>query len=134
MSNAPVLGARPLRWVMHRLALTLLALDEADPAALAFAGLGPERELPSRGEGPETEDESAALRQAAERITAALHERVMGEPAPDARAAGALLRRVARREAAIHADPGWIDVRLAIGEVDTAVRRAGLDLDPGWIP
>jgi hypothetical protein len=134
MGIDPVLSARPLRWVMVRLALTLLALDEADPAALAFAGLGPDRDPPTRGEPIETDEESAALRAIAGRITAALHERVRGEPAPDARASGALLREVTRRHAAIDADPGWIDVRLDSDEVDTAVRRAGLDLDPGWVP
>jgi hypothetical protein len=70
----------------------------------------------------------------AERVRAALHERLRGEPAKDARAAAALVREVCRRQATVEADPGWIDVRLALDEVDTAVRRAGLDLDPGWVP
>jgi hypothetical protein len=133
--DAPVLAARPLRWTMHRLALTLLALDETDPAALAFAGLGPDAEPPTFGEPAAREDEMAAVEGFAARVRAALHERLRGEPAPaDARTAAALVREVCRRRATVEADPGWIDVRLALDEVDTAVRRSGLDLDPGWVP
>jgi hypothetical protein len=132
--EAPALAARPLRWTMHRLALTLLALDETDPAALAFAGLGPDAEPPTFGEPAAREEEIEAVEGFAARVRAALHERLRGEPAPDARAAAALVREVCRRQATVEADPGWIDVRLALDEVDTAVRRAGLDLDPGWVP
>lgn len=132
--EAPVLAARPLRWTMHRLALTLLALDETDPAALAFAGVGPDAEPPTFGEPAAREDEIEAVEGFAARVRAALHQRLRGEPPADARAAAALVRAVCRRQATVEADPGWIDVRLALDEVDTAVRRAGLDLDPGWIP
>ena len=59
--------------------------------------------------------------------------RLRGEPAPDRRAAAALLRETARRTAAVEADPGWIDARLSLDEVSIDVRRAGLDLDPGWL-
>lgn len=132
--EAPVLAARPLRWTMHRLALTLLALDETDPAALAFAGLGPDAEPPTFGEPAAAEDEIQAVEGFAGRVRAALHQRLRGEAPADARAAAALVREVCRRQATVEADPGWIDVRLALDEVDTAVRRAGLDLDPGWVP
>lgn len=132
--GAPVLAARPLRWTMHRLALTLLALDETDPAALAFAGLGPDAEPPTFGEPAAREDEIRAVEGFAVRVRAALHERLRGEAPSDARAAAALVPEVCRRRATVEADPGWIDVRLEMGEVDTAVRRAGLDLDPGWVP
>lgn len=132
--GAPVLAARPLRWTMHRLALTLLALDETDPAALAFAGLGPDAEPPTFGEPAAREEEVEAVEGFAARVRTALHERLRGEGPPDARAAAALVREVCRRRATVEADPGWIDVRLALDEVDTTVRRAGLDLDPGWVP
>jgi hypothetical protein len=128
------LAARPFRWVLHRLALQLLALDERDPAALAFCGLGPDRDPPSRGEPPVDDEEQARIGELARRVARALHERVRGEEAPDARAAAALLREVGRRTAVVLADPGWIDVRLMLDEVTTEVRRAGLDLDPGWVP
>jgi hypothetical protein len=132
--GSPVFAARPLRWVMHRIALALLALDESDAAALAFAGGAPGTEPPSRGEPTADELEEAAFADVAARVSAALHERLRGEPAPDARAASALLRETCRRAAVIEADPGWLDVRLSLDEVDTSIRRAGLDLDPGWIP
>jgi hypothetical protein len=41
---------------------------------------------------------------------------------------------VCRRHAEILAEPGWIDVKLALDEVSTDIRRAGLDLNPGYIP
>lgn len=40
---------------------------------------------------------------------------------------------VARRPGRITAETGWIEVHLAVGDTDLAVRRAGLDLDPGWV-
>jgi hypothetical protein len=133
-AEAPAFAGRTLRWVLHRVAAALLGVDERDPAALAFAGLGPEREPPTRGEPPASDEEQAAVDTMAARLARALHERLRGEPAPDARAANAHVRQVARRHAEIVADPGWIDARMRLDEVDTAVRRAGLDLDPGWVP
>jgi hypothetical protein len=133
-AEAPVFAGRTLRWVLHRVAASLLGVDDRDPAALAFAGLGPEREPPTRGEPPASDEEQAAVDGMAARLARGLHERLRGEPAADARAAAALVRQVARRHAEIVADPGWIDARMRLDEVDTAVRRAGLDLDPGWVP
>lgn len=140
--------ARPLRWVLHALALELLGLDPRDPAALAFAGLQPDRDPPSKGEPIATDEESAALAAFAGLIAIALHERVApaasrasGDSATDAatpgasaREAAATLRGVCRREATVAADPGWIELRLRLDEVTLEVRRAGLDLDPGWVP
>lgn len=132
--ESPVFSGRTLRWVLHRLALSLLALDERDPAALAFAGLAPDADPPSRGEEPASDGEIAGVEGIARRVEARLFERLRGAPAPDARAAAALLRETTLREATIEADPGWIDVRLSLDEVSVEVRRAGLDLDPGWVP
>jgi len=132
--GAASFAGRPLRWVLHRLAAALLALDDADPAALAFAGLGPASDPPTRGEPPASEGEAAAVAALAGRMAAALHRRLRGAPPPDARAAAALARAICRRDARVEADPGWIDVRLAADGVDVEVRRAGLDLDPGWVP
>ncbi len=127
------LAGRSVRWCMHRLGMELLALDERDPAALAFAGLGPDRDPPSRGEEPPTRDEAAALAELAAGLAARLRERLRpGEPA-DPRLAALLLRETCRRSARIDADPGWIDVRLSLEEVSVEVRRAMLDLDPGWV-
>lgn len=132
--EAEALAGRLLRWTLHALALELLALDPRDPAALAFAGLGPDRDPPSRGEDPATDEESAALSGIAERIAAALHERIARVPAASPREGAATLRDVCRRDAAVNADPGWIEVRLRLDQVSIDVRRAGLDLDPGWVP
>jgi hypothetical protein len=134
VADAPPFAERTLRWVLHRIAAALLGTDERDAAALAFAGLGPDRDPPTLGEPPASDLEAASVAELAARLARALHERLRGEPAPDARAANALVRQVARRHAAIVADPGWIDARMRLDEVDTAVRRAGLDLDPGWLP
>lgn len=122
-------AGRTLRWTLHRLALALLPeLDEADPAALAFAGLGPDDEPPSDGEEPATEPELDALGALAAAVARRLAERLEREPAGD------LVAAVCARRAEIVADPGWIEVRLATEELDVDVRRAGLDLDPGWLP
>ena len=42
-------------------------------------------------------------------------------------------RRVAE-EAAIVADPGWLEAHFPLSTVSIDLRRAGLDLDPGYLP
>lgn len=126
----PPLAARPLRWSLHLLGCTLAAAPADDAAVLAFAGLRPGDEPPSaRGEHP-TDAEREAASAIADRIAQRLAERIDAAPAP----AASTLLRVCLRDAEIVADPGWFEVRLALSEVDTAVRRAGLDLDPGHVP
>ena len=49
VTHAAPLARRPLRWTLHRLALTLVPADARDPAALAFAGLPPDAEPPADG-------------------------------------------------------------------------------------
>ncbi|HEX8395273.1 MAG TPA: hypothetical protein VF665_23190, partial [Longimicrobium sp.] len=134
MAEDEALAARSLRWCLHRLAMELLGLNERDPAVLAFAGLGPDRDLPSRGEEAAAEDEVQAVADFARRVASALHVRMRGAQADGRRAEDALLREVCRRAATVAADPGWIEVRLSLDEVSVEVRRAGLDLDPGWVP
>jgi hypothetical protein len=130
-----------------------------DPAVLAFAGLRPldplpclrlqpsttahgETETRRRDEGsPWRGEEQAILDDAAKRIAGALAER-LEPPSPRLRASAAAppdalaapLARLVERRAEVVADPGWIEVRLALDAVDTRVRRAGLDLDPGYVP
>jgi hypothetical protein len=120
-------GGRSLRWWLHRLALVLAPTAEADPAALAFAGLGPDAVPPSVGEPPAADAERAVVAALGRRCADRLGER-LADAAPDR------LAQVCRRRAAVTADPSWIDVRMAADDVDTDVRRAGLDLDPGWLP
>jgi hypothetical protein len=47
---------------------------------------------------------------------------------------GPVTGEVIRRGAVVAADPGWIEVRFSLRDLDPAIRRAGLDLDPGWLP
>jgi hypothetical protein len=124
------LARRPLRWVLHRLALTLVPIAADDPAALAFAGLRPGDDPPDLGEPGPDELELAAVGGFADAVAAALCD-LLGEPGTDPLE---LLERVCRRVAEVVADPGWIEVRLDLGDVSTGIRRAGLDLDPGWLP
>jgi hypothetical protein len=124
------LARRSLRWVLHHLGTTLLALDSADPAALAFAGLGPGELPPTQGEPPPDPACSVALAMLADEITAALRLRLQ---TPEL-TAEELMDAVCHRPARVVCDPGWIEIRLALDHVRTDVRRAGLDLDPGWLP
>jgi hypothetical protein len=128
LGEAP--ARQSLRWVLHQLATTLLALDPADPAALAFAGLGPDEPPPPQDEPPADAADSTPLAAVAEEITAALRVRLQATELT----VDELMDTVCRRAARVVCDPGWIEIRLALDEVRTDVRRAGLDLDPGWLP
>jgi len=123
-------GDRPLRWVLHRLALALAPIEPDDPAALAFAGLGPDAEPPSIREEEATEAELAAVDGLRSRMVAALRQRLERPEDPEELP----LVQFCRRRAEVVADPGWIEIRLALDEASTEVRRAGLDLEPGWLP
>jgi len=151
---------RPLRWVLHRIAVDALGLDARDPAALAFAGItdvirdsapvrhpresgGPaalattldprmrEDDGQAGNESPVTSRERDAIDALIARLTATLRVWLPGEhPESDT----ALLARVCRRRGEIVADPAWIEAWLPLDEVDPLVRRAGLDVDPDWCP
>ncbi len=128
------LARRPLRWSLHRLALTLVPVDARDPAALAFAGLAPDADPPGDDGEPWGDAELDALAAIRERVEAHLRARLDRPDAlPDA-LSGELVELVCRRSGEIVFDPGWIELRLPLDEVSTEIRRAGLDLDPGWIP
>jgi len=116
---------RPFRWVLHQLALALVPVEPEDPAALAFAGLLPNAAPPTRDEESPTAAERAFIATLVERIQAALEERLEEKP---------VIAFVCQRAAEIVADPGWIEVRLSLNDVSTAIRRLGLDLDPGYVP
>jgi hypothetical protein len=123
------LTVRGVRWPLHQLAQTF-GLDAVDPAALAFAGLGPERTPPSRNEAPPTTSEMSAIAVHRAALVDALRVALdrPGEADDD------LLTGILRRLACITADPGWIDARFSLSDVSIDIRRAGLDLDPGWTP
>lgn len=44
------------------------------------------------------------------------------------------LRSVCQRPGRLRFEPGWIELHLALDQVDTRIRRLGLDLDPGYLP
>jgi len=44
-----------------------------------------------------------------------------------------LVARICARAGVIFHDPGWIEFRLRLADVDLDVRRTGLDLDPGFV-
>lgn len=116
---------RSFRWTLHQLALALVPAESDDPAALAFAGLLPDADPPTRDEEPPTDVEREIIASFVERIRAAIEE-LLEEKRP--------IAFVCHRAAEIVADPGWIEVRLSLNEVSTAIRRTGLDLDPGHVP
>ncbi|MEU3774897.1 hypothetical protein AB0F11_17135 [Streptomyces sp. NPDC032472] len=131
------LAARPLPWVLHATARTLVpAAGPDDPALLALAGLTPARTAPLLSAAPPTPRERPRLDALAEAWAQATAARLAG-PA-DATGADAVdpyraVAALARRRGGILAEPGWIEVVLAGADADVAVRRAGLDLDPGWV-
>lgn len=125
----PALGVRPLRWTLHRLAMRLAPIAGDDPAALAFAGLGPTATPPSRDEAPATADEDLAL----DALAAAVRDALAARLPRVAREPHALLAWVCRRHAVVLADPGWIELHLSLDDVSTDLRRAGLDLDPNFV-
>jgi hypothetical protein len=106
----------------------LPGLDEADPAALAFAGIEPQELPPSDRDVPPTEAELDSLAGTASKVAGTLAELLEREADEE------LVAAVCARRAEIVADPGWIEVHLQTDELDVDVRRAGLDLDPGWLP
>jgi hypothetical protein len=116
---------RPFRWALHQLALALVPAEPDDPATLAFTGLLPNAVPPTRDEEPPTDVEREIIASFVGRIQAALEEQ-LEEKQP--------IAFVCHRAAEIIADPGWIEVRLPLNDVSTAIRRTGLDLDPGHVP
>jgi len=118
----------------HRLAQRLrqIAADQPrrDPALAAFSGLGPAEPPPWRTGPVATAAESRAVRRLAERWAQAAAS-ALGRPAGEG---AATVRAMAARRGTVVFAPGWIEVVLALDEVDVDVRVAGLDLDPGWVP
>jgi len=131
----PVLGERPLTWVLHQLAQTIAPISPDDPAALAFAGLSPDTRFKpqifadERGSDQLSSAEICGLRELAAAMIEHLSSFLVFEDEPPA----SLVEFVCRRRAEIVADPGWIEVRFSVDEVSTEIRRAGLDLDPGYM-
>jgi hypothetical protein len=115
--------------LLARVALWLVTAADDDPAVLAFAGLEPRRVRRGWSRAP---------------LPAGAQPRIDGHARAWAQAAAARLERdedptlvvagVTDRSGRIEREQGWVDVHLALADVDVDVRRAGLDLDPGWVP
>ena len=126
----PLLGRRPFSWVLHQLALNLVAIAPNDPAALVFAGLPVKAKPPSSEEVPASEQEAEILRGVASVIGDRLSSLLNFN---DADAPPNVIDFVCHRRAEIVADPGWIELRFSLDDVSTELRGAGLDLDPGYV-
>ncbi|MFZ5446329.1 MAG: hypothetical protein ACOZQL_40450 [Myxococcota bacterium] len=128
------LAGRPLRWVLHALALRLAPVAPADAAALGLAGLPPDAEPPSEVEPPATDDELAAVEALRGELLVLLRRDLerLGASLPKEEAQ--LLHRICRRGGRLDFSGRWLEATLSLDEVDTELRRAGLDLDPGWLP
>lgn len=125
---------RTLKGAMHLLALALLPLEPNDPAALAFAGFGPESGVAVLADPPPSRAEAERLEVYAAMIVERLRDRLAALFPDRDTPRDRLLSAVCRRRARIAADPAWIEVHLDLEEVSTELRRAGLDLDLGWVP
>jgi hypothetical protein len=125
----PDLGGRSLPWLLQAVAVTLLPVPGDDPALAAFAGLDPAEPSPWRAGLPATASEVRAVRRIAERWAQAAAS-ALGRPVSEGEAT---VRALAARRGTVLFAPAWIEIVLALDEVDVDVRVAGLDLDPGWV-
>jgi hypothetical protein len=120
---------RGLAWFQHRLALALQPVEADDPAALAFSGLGPAAQHPSRRQPPPSLEEQEFIDAMAAEVQDALCK-LFSEPmhTPEK-----LMQFVCRRQAQVVADPGWLESRFSRQDVSVEIRRSGLDIDPGYL-
>ena len=130
MLQHPAMVGRPFRWMLQRLAMALVPAQLDDPAVRVFSGMELGNEDAGEDEGLPTEEESAAIHTWVAWVADHLRRRVGTVDLPE----NELMAFVCRRPAEIVSDPGWIEVKFALREVSTEIRRAALDLDPGYIP
>jgi len=123
------LSARPLAWVLHSIAGSLVPAAPDDPALLAFAGLLPADEPPSLAWRPAGPAELDSIARHARRWLTVTALRLLG----DGDATAQTTERLLHRSGIIFAERGWVDVQMPLNTVDIDIRRAGLDIDPGWL-
>lgn len=128
----PAFLTRPTGWLVQQLGMRLVPAAAEDPAVLALGGVDPEL---AAAQAPPDEQEAAALDLFAERWAAVTAGRLRAAPAPEdpPESTADLVHRLAFRNAVVEREPGWVEVRLRLDDVDLDVRRAGLDIDPGWV-
>jgi hypothetical protein len=122
----PELADRPLSHALSAVAECLIPAGADDPAILALAGRLPDPDVIDAF----SDAEADRLAHHAARWMSVTADRIddpSHEPAE-------ICRRIALRRGIIDVEPGWIDVRLDLSDVDVDVRIAGLDIDPGWVP
>ena len=122
------LEQQPASWLLFQLAQILAGSDPAvreDPAVRAVAGLPPHAAAP----GPEpTAEQRVRLGILADAWAGATADAMGSDEDPRA-----LVARICGRAGVVVHEPGWIEFRLRLADVDLDVRRAGLDLDPGFV-
>jgi hypothetical protein len=124
-----VVATRGLAWFQHRLALALQPMEPDDPAALAFCGLAPAAEHPSKRQPPPSLEEQEFIDAMAAEVQDALGKSFSEQMGPPEK----LLQFVCRRQAQVVADPGWLEIRFSLEDVSVEIRRSGLDIDPGYL-
>jgi hypothetical protein len=125
----PVLDGIPGSELLARVALWLVTAADDDPAVFAFAGLDPRWVHPGWSTVPLTVGAQRRIDDHARAWAQAAAARLHRDDDPAIVVAG-----VTERTGRVEREPGWVDVHLALADVDVDVRRAGLDLDPGWVP
>ena len=123
------LSTRPLAWVLHSVAGSLVPAEPDDPALLAFAGLLSTDEPPSLAWRPADQPERDSITGHAHRWLTVTAHRLLG----DGDCTAQTVERLLHRPGTIFAERGWIDIDMPLDNVDIDIRRAGLDIDPGWI-
>lgn len=116
--------------LLARVALSLVDAADDDPAVLAFAGSDPKRLRPGWSHKALPPNVSERLAAHAVAWAAAAAGRLRRDDAPPLD----VIAELTRRDGRIEREPGWMDVHLALADVDVDVRLAGLDIDPGWVP
>jgi len=126
----PVLEGLDATQLLARLALVLCPMRDDDPALLAFARLDEKWIRPGWSDKALSPNLFERIRTHADAWATAVAVRMgRGDEEP-----GQVVAAVVDRTGRIECEQGWIDVNLALADVDIDVRRAGLDLDPGWVP
>ena len=126
----PELDGIPPSELLARVALSLIDLPDDDPAVLAFAGSDAKRLRPGWSYRTLPPDVCQRIETHAGAWASATAARLRRDDADRLEVTAELTRRRGR----IERELGWIDVHLALVDVDVDVRLAGLDIDPGWVP